>query len=119
MSTKKDTRKPGRSPSPPAAGSATPAIKQLTLGQAEVLAKRCEYAWLAVNTINNPINWGDAAAFFLEGWNQGMRDAITILKGYKPKGTPQPNAKVSDGWPSSNSRIAKQRRGPAIRSTES
>ena len=28
-----------------------------------------------------------------------------------------PNAKVSDGWPSSNSRIAKQRGGPAIRST--
>jgi len=30
-----------------------------------------------------------------------------------------PNAKVSDGWPSCNSRIAKQRDGPAIRSTES
>jgi hypothetical protein len=30
-----------------------------------------------------------------------------------------PNAKVRDGWPSSNSRIAKQRCGPAIRSTES
>jgi hypothetical protein len=27
------------------------------------------------------------------------------------------NAKVSDGWPSSNTRIAKRRGGPAIRST--
>lgn len=26
------------------------------------------------------------------------------------------NAKVSDGWPSSNARIGKQRGGPAIRS---
>jgi len=29
----------------------------------------------------------------------------------------RPNAKVSDGWPSSNPQIAKQRGGPAIRST--
>jgi hypothetical protein len=31
----------------------------------------------------------------------------------------RPNAKVSDGWPSTNYRIAKQHGGPAIRSTES
>jgi hypothetical protein len=69
----------------------------LTLKEAEVLAKRCEYAWLAAGQKENPINWGDASAFYLEGWEQGMKDAIAIIQGYKPKhGAKASNVKLTD-----------------------
>ena len=70
---------------------------KLTLKEAEVLAKRCEYAWLAAGQKENPINWGDASAFYLEGWEQGMKDAIAIIQGYKPKhGVKASNTELSE-----------------------
>lgn len=69
---------------------------KLTLEQATILARSCEYAWEAVQT-DNPINWADAGAFFLEGWEQGMRDAIRLIKAYKPKHKEvSPNEKLTD-----------------------
>jgi hypothetical protein len=42
----------------------------MTLDEAEELAKKTDYAWMATHTEEeNPINWGDAGAFFLEGYN--------------------------------------------------
>ena len=55
-------------------------------------------------------------------FNEHERHAGFIIANgfaFSTHGLLQANAKVSDDWRSSNSRIAKQRGGPSIRSTES
>jgi len=47
-------------------------IPEITMDQAGKLASECEYAALATNTDENPINWGDAGMFFHEGYNHAM-----------------------------------------------
>lgn len=42
--------------------------EEMTFDLAEKLAKETDYACEATHTDINPINWGDAAAFFLEGY---------------------------------------------------
>ena len=39
-----------------------------TLDEADVLVKQTDYAIEAAHTDINPINWGDAAAFYIEGF---------------------------------------------------
>ena len=46
--------------------------KEITLEQAERLVKETGYAIEAAEQEENPINWADAAAFFLEGWNAAV-----------------------------------------------
>lgn len=55
----------------------------LTLDHAEHLARKTEYASIAAHQDINPINWGDAAAFFLEGveWRRKlMQDSFNSLR---------------------------------------
>ena len=69
----------------------------MTLKLAEKLAKNCGYAWDAKGTKENPINWGDASAFFLEGWLEGMRTAARICKANAATGN-------EEGWTDSVSK---------------
>jgi hypothetical protein len=49
----------------------------------EKLAERahtCEYAHLAVGTDENPINWGDAEGFFIDGWNEAKKACAKAIK---------------------------------------
>ena len=41
----------------------------MTLEEAEIAAKGTDYACFAVEPEGNEINFADAAAFYLEGWN--------------------------------------------------
>jgi len=45
------------------------AVKPMTFEQAEIEAQKCDYAFAAVETEGNEINWGDATGFFLDGYN--------------------------------------------------
>ena len=45
-----------------------PVLPNLTLDDAEELSKKCDYMFDAIETPDNEINTGDAAAFFLEGY---------------------------------------------------
>ena len=45
--------------------------KGLTFDEAEELAGKCDYAFMAKG--ESPINWGDATGFFLEGYNHAMQ----------------------------------------------
>lgn len=58
----------------------------MNLDEADKLARETDYADAATHQDDNPINWGDAAAFFLEGyehsrklnqWTTGMKVAFT------------------------------------------
>ena len=51
--------------------------KAMTLDEAEKLAKQTDYAFAAAETESNPINWGDAAAFFLEGVKWARENNLT------------------------------------------
>jgi hypothetical protein len=42
---------------------------EMTLEEAEIAAKETDYACFAVEPEGNEINFADAAAFYLEGWN--------------------------------------------------
>ena len=42
--------------------------EQLSLEDAQKIAEESDYAFAASETDCNPINWGDAAAFVLEGY---------------------------------------------------
>lgn len=42
---------------------------EMTLEEAEIAAKGTDYACFAVEPEGNEINFADAAAFYLEGWN--------------------------------------------------
>ena len=42
---------------------------EMTLEEAEIAAKETDYACFAVEPEGNEINYADAAAFYLEGWN--------------------------------------------------
>ena len=42
---------------------------EMTLEKAEIAAKETDYACFAVEPEGNEINFADAAAFYLEGWN--------------------------------------------------
>jgi hypothetical protein len=42
--------------------------EQLSLEDAQKIAEESDYAFAAAGTDDNPINWGDAAAFVLEGY---------------------------------------------------
>lgn len=55
-------------------------LPELKEGEAESLARCSTYAFDAAEKDVNPINWGDAEMFFLEGYNYARR----ILKGNKP-----------------------------------
>ena len=61
----------------------------LTLAKAEKMAKNCGYAWDAAGQKDNPINWGDASAFFLEGWIAGMRNAAKLCRENAKRGNPE------------------------------
>ena len=50
--------------------------ERMTLDLAEKLAKQTDYACEATHTDINPINWGDAAAFFLEGYEYATQKHI-------------------------------------------
>jgi hypothetical protein len=58
----------------------------MNLDKADILARETDYADAATHQDDNPINWGDAAAFFLEGyeysrkvnqWTTAMKVAFT------------------------------------------
>ena len=42
---------------------------EMTFEKAEIAAKETDYACFAVEPEGNEINFADAAAFYLEGWN--------------------------------------------------
>jgi len=47
-------------------------MKHITFEQAEIDCKKCGYAFAAAGTKENPINWGDATGFYLEGYNTAV-----------------------------------------------
>ena len=48
-------------------------VKKITFEEAEVLAKKSDYAWAAVEPEGNEINFADASAFFLEGFEHCLK----------------------------------------------
>ena len=42
--------------------------------KAESMAQNCDYAFMATHTDENPINWPDATAFYLEGYERALDD---------------------------------------------
>jgi hypothetical protein len=52
----------------------------MNIDQAEKAAKQTDYAFAAAGTKENPINWGDASAFYLEGWHAAMMHAAEICR---------------------------------------
>jgi hypothetical protein len=52
----------------------------MNIDQAEKAAKQTDYAFAAAGTKENPINWGDASAFYLEGWHAAMMQAAEICR---------------------------------------
>lgn len=55
----------------------------LTDDDCHKLVKNCEYAFEAVNTDENPINWGDSEAFFREGICWFGKSIIERMRGEK------------------------------------
>ena len=43
-------------------------LPDINIEEAEEMAKATDYACFAVESPGNPINFADAASFFLEGW---------------------------------------------------
>jgi len=54
-------------------------MRELTPDEAYNKAKECEYAQAAVQPEDNPINWADAEAFYLEGYNQAVQEINAYL----------------------------------------
>lgn len=52
---------------------ATEGKETMTLGWAEEMAKKTDYACFAKEEPGNEINWADAGAFFLEGYREAFR----------------------------------------------
>ena len=50
--------------------------RELDLDKADVLVKQTDYAIEATHTDINPINWGDASAFFIEGTKWAIKEII-------------------------------------------
>ena len=50
----------------------TNSLPDLTLDEADILAKETDYACYACEDTEE-INWGDAAAFFIEGYHHAIR----------------------------------------------
>ena len=50
----------------------TNSLPDLTLDEADVLAKETDYACYACEDVEE-INWGDASAFFIEGYQYALR----------------------------------------------
>lgn len=59
---------------------------EMTLEDAEIAAKETDYACFAFEPEDNEINFADAAAFYLEGWN-ACRSSLTPQ--VTPQDTPQ------------------------------
>ena len=62
-------------------------------------------------------NVGDPEAAVRADWRVVLECKLSIIDTLHTTGLTTANAKVSDGWPSDDSRIVKRRGGPAIRST--
>lgn len=54
----------------------------MTLDEADELVKDTDYYRLAAGQDINPINLGDAAAFFIEGYNKAIEDMCPAEKRY-------------------------------------
>lgn len=48
-------------------------MKKLTITEAGILSKATDYALTAVR-VNVPVNWFDATVFYMEGYNQAVKD---------------------------------------------
>ena len=48
-------------------------MKEMDIDIAEELAKKTDYAFAAVEYPGSEINWADAAAFFLEGYEYARK----------------------------------------------
>jgi len=58
-------------------------LKDITIDEADVLVFQTDYATEAAHTDINPINWGDASAFFIEGYSYAkkqLRQRISELE---------------------------------------
>ena len=51
----------------------------MNLDEADKLARETDYADAATHQDDNPINWGDAAAFFLEGYEHAKKSLPMLL----------------------------------------
>lgn len=51
----------------------------MDLDKAEDIAKESDYADLATNQDDNPINFADAAQFVLVGYKQALKEAAEII----------------------------------------
>lgn len=66
--------------------------EQLSLEDAQKIAEESDYAFAASETDCNPINWGDAAAFVLEGYKACFAE---LTRWNDPKEVlPEPNKDV-------------------------
>lgn len=47
----------------------------MTLDEADILVKQTDYAFALVED-DNPVNWADAAMFFMEGYGYAMKEQL-------------------------------------------
>lgn len=54
--------------------------EHITIEDAEKMAQITDYAWIAVEEPGSEINWADAGAFYLEGFNAGYEEGQSSPK---------------------------------------